>query len=44
MPWLLSVVASLSSERHCVIIQCDDETDRIDGQTFGGLVEREFVA
>ena len=42
MPLLLSVVASLSSERHGVVIRCDDETERIDGQAFGGLIEEHF--
>jgi hypothetical protein len=42
MPRLLSIVASLSSDRHFVLVKCDDETDRIDGRTFGGWVEKEF--
>ena len=42
MSRLLSIVASLSSDRHFVLVKCDDETDRIDGRTFGGWVEKEF--
>ena len=42
MQTVLSIVAALSSERHFVLVKCDDETDRIDGRTFGGWVEKEF--
>jgi hypothetical protein len=42
MPRLLSIVASLSSDQHFVLVKCDDETDKLDGRTFGGLVEEHF--
>ena len=42
MPRLLSIVHSLSSEQYFVVVKCDHETDRIDGRTFGGWIEKEF--